>query len=67
MTIDKAINELEDGLRPLRGYLHKDYNAAIQLGIEALKRVQDMRKSPCTTADEYLPGEPVKQKEEEIK
>lgn len=57
MTIDKAIETLEFDLLPLSGFLHRDYNAAINLGIEALKRVKDMRISPCTTADEILPRE----------
>ncbi len=39
-------------LQPLRAF-----SEAVQLGIEALKRVRDMRISPCTTADEQLPGE----------
>ncbi len=30
---------------------------SIKLGVEALKRIRDMRLSPCTTADEILPGE----------
>ena len=34
-----------------------DRNAAIALGFEAMQRVQDMRISPCTTADEILLGE----------
>lgn len=33
------------------------FDKADRLSIEALKRVQDMRISPCTTADEILPGE----------
>ena|GEM_PF-5376874 len=32
-------------------------NEAAGLLIEAGKRVRDMRISPCTTADELLPGE----------
>ena len=35
----------------------RDANDALKLGIEALKRIQDMRISPCCTADEILPGE----------
>lgn len=55
---------LEDAIRV--GIIQNDHNPdytdaqrqqAHNLGIEALKRVQDMRISPCTTADELLPGE----------
>ena len=57
MNIEKAI-EIQT--------IHNDHNPdftdaerreAHQLGIEALKRVRDMRISPYTTADEQLPGE----------
>jgi len=37
MKLDKAIETLEDDLRGLFGYLHKDYEDALKLGIEALK------------------------------
>jgi len=57
MNSNKAINLLK-GIQ----YQEDDPNTpdirdAIKLGIEAIKRVQDMRISPCTTADELLPGE----------
>ncbi len=57
MKIDKAIGTLDRDLRPLFEFLHRDYYKALELGIEALKRVKDMRTSPCTTSDEILPGE----------
>lgn len=57
MKIDKATETLDRDLRPLFEFLHRDYNKALELGIEALKRVKDMRTSPCTNADEILPGE----------
>ena len=57
MTLDKAIFELEDGLRQLRGYLNKDYNDAIQLGIEALKKVKAVRDGREWVGINLLPGE----------
>ena len=57
MNVDKAIGILQrsasDGIP--RG--ETAFNDAVKLGIEALRRVEDMRVSPCTTADEILPGE----------
>ncbi len=57
MNLDKALEILTD----LRGrgpqFPPDDRRDAVKLGIEALKRVRDMRISPCTTADELLPGE----------
>ena len=57
MTIDEAILELQDGLRALRGYLNEDYNKAIDLGIEALKRCKGARKKAYFTTRTPLPGE----------
>ena len=57
MTIDEAIarlQQLNEGW-PLGN--KEPYFAALKLGIEALRRVEDMRIAPCTTADEMLPGE----------
>ena len=57
MTIDEAIERntnIQVGFLPLPR--HREWKA-VQLGIEALKRVKNMRTSPCTTADEVLPGE----------
>jgi len=57
MKLDKAIEiltaEREVATRTGRLELHD----ALQIAIGALKRCQDMRISPCTTADEVLPGE----------
>ena len=57
MTIDKAIEILNGPEPDIDGILNDDYKDAVKLGIEALKRVKDMRISPCTTSDEILPGE----------
>jgi len=57
MTIDEAIYELEDGLRGLKGYLHEDYNNALQLGIEALKFIQKLRGNEVISSSILLPGE----------
>ena len=61
MTIDKAIETLSFELLPLRGFLHKDYNQAIELGIEALKRIKRIRTAGIdelnTVSFVRLPGE----------
>jgi len=57
MTINKAIEILTIFIDPNVTKLDPDDLDAIKLGIEALKRIKDMRISPCTTADELLPGE----------
>lgn len=57
MTLEEAIEiierDLADTIMPHKQGVRK----AEKLLIEAGKRVQDMRISPCTTADEILPGE----------
>ena len=55
MRIDEAIEWL-DSLCMMDG-MEDEPLQALQLAIEALKRVKDMRTSPCTTPDELLPGE----------
>ena len=57
MKIEKAIEILE--LHERRAFFGSlgEIREAYQLGIEALKRLRDMRTSPCTTADECLTGE----------
>jgi len=57
MKIEKAIEILYQTRIPLKTATDHDTLDALMLGIEALKRVGDMRISPCTTADELLPGE----------
>lgn len=43
MTLDKAIKILEAGKPANDGFSHWDYDCAIKLGKEALKRVRDHR------------------------
>ena len=57
MKLEKAIVGLEDLLVNDPHFDPERRRKAIKLGIEALKRVSDMRISPCTTADEILLGE----------
>ncbi len=57
MTLEKAIEILNLAHAGVISIQSKDYQDAVKLGIEAMKRVEDMRISPCTTADEILPGE----------
>ena len=57
MILEEAItiNIIQNDHNP--NYTDAQRQQAHNLGIEALKRLQDMRISPCTTADEILPGE----------
>jgi len=57
MKIDKAIEILAQHQKGTDLLYLPDFSEATKLGIEALQRVNDMRTSPCTTADERLPGE----------
>ena len=57
MNIHKAIKNLTRGRQDAGMIPEKEFTQTINLAIEALKRVEDMRISPCTTADEILPGE----------
>ena len=57
ITLKEAIEITENFVKILPGSLSDKERAALRLGIEGLKRVKDMRISPCTTADEILPGE----------
>ncbi len=57
MKIRKAVGVLTDILTFVKPGDPPEEHEAIKLSIEALLRVEDMRISPCTTADEYLPGE----------
>lgn len=59
MKIEKAIETLDDDLRALRGYLHKDYNDALDLGIEALKEIQRLTKAQHCHRPMLLPGETI--------
>jgi hypothetical protein len=57
MILDEAIKINTDELAPMLVGKKIEWQEAFWLGIEALKRLQDMRTSPCTTADEILLGE----------
>jgi hypothetical protein len=57
MKIEKAIKNLKAGRKDAGMIPPKEFTATIDLAIEALQRIKDMRRSPCTTADELLPGE----------
>lgn len=57
MTLEEAINYLKEDLLVPGSVPKLEFQDAEQLGIEALKRIEDMRISPCTTADEILPDE----------
>ena len=57
MTIDEAMGILTTGSPSQENATFKMWEETTQLGFEAMKRVQDMRISPCTTADEILSGE----------
>ncbi len=57
MTINEAIKVLEMELRLANKQPETGTSGALKLGIDALERLRDMRISPCTTADEILPGE----------
>ena len=57
MNIDKTIEILQDIY--MKGYklTTKDHYAALKLGIEALKRVQDSRVQRLADFTNLLPGE----------
>ncbi len=57
MTIDEAIKVLLIDIANFGGPGTSRICQAEILAIQSLKRVVDMRTSPCTTADEILPGE----------
>ncbi|GAH98450.1 unnamed protein product, partial [marine sediment metagenome] len=56
MKIETAIEILSINAHEEGTYLPPAYILALKLGIEALRRVGDMRISPCTTPDEILQG-----------
>ncbi|KKN59532.1 hypothetical protein LCGC14_0541460 [marine sediment metagenome] len=57
MKIEKAIETLVIENRRPWNHSGSDLRGAVKLGLEALKRIRDMRISPCTTSDEILAGE----------
>lgn len=63
MTLEKAIELTQQDLDDPGSVDIMDLREAHLLCIEAMKRLQDMRISPCTTADETLPGEAIERLE----
>ena len=57
MTIDKAIEILEDYYNRLPRGVNDDYVDAIKLGIEALKSIKATREAYNETIWPLLPGE----------
>lgn len=57
MTIEKAIEILEDDLNYCVSGLTPDFLDAIKLGVEALKRHQVLTKHPYFQGLQPLPGE----------
>ncbi len=57
MTLERSIEILADYKMQSAFEAMPNFKNALKVGIEAMKRVGDMRISPCTTADELLPGE----------
>jgi hypothetical protein len=57
MKLDKAIEIKQKYQYILQDASFPELIEADNLSIEALKRLEDMRISPCTTSDEILPGE----------
>lgn len=57
MKIEKAIEILEDGLRFVEPGDSPDKPDAVQLGIEALKVIKELRHYPFPDGIVQLPGE----------
>lgn len=57
MTIDKAIEILELGVKISRHVMAPDIMSALKLGIEALKRLKLLREGGSGGYDSLLPGE----------
>jgi hypothetical protein len=57
MTIDEAIQTIQDEIGDLEYDLLIDFKAACQLGIEALKQLRDYRDFDPDLALHPLPGE----------
>ena len=57
MKLKKAIEIQTDYINDPISFSSIDLPDAMKLVIEAGKRLENMRLSPCTTADELLPGE----------
>jgi hypothetical protein len=57
MNIPKAIKTLEQMSELNLNFYSPDRRAALELGIEALKRVKDLRNIAGTSSSAPLPGE----------
>ena len=57
MTIEKAIEVLTLEVTTNLDSGAEDFNAAVKLGIEALKRIQECRPADYMIKEDYLPGE----------
>ncbi|MHB8084369.1 MAG: hypothetical protein ACYDHZ_00890 [Dehalococcoidia bacterium] len=60
MDITKAIEVLQKRVESPFVRSNQDTQDAIKIGIEALKRIQDCRRSIFTNVTSLLPGETVK-------
>ena len=57
MTIDEAIEIITLYLQHSEQWGHHNLDDALQLGVEALKRIKESRLLSCQVASEKLPGE----------
>jgi hypothetical protein len=57
MTINEAIKILKNQVVMPRVGMHSTKKEAIKLGIEALKRFQEIRRHPGFSYNSILPGE----------
>jgi len=57
ITLDKAIEILELNLKEAGAGMSEDCRAAVQLSIEADRRVLDQRLCPLRVLRQLLPGE----------
>lgn len=57
MTLNKAIEILQDLMTDLPQFSPDDRREAVMLGIEALKQIKESRFDPSTWEPRLLPGE----------
>lgn len=57
MKLSKAIEILELNYQAQPRSWYKDYFAALKMGIEAMKRIDDQRNGKVLPYDRWLPGE----------
>ena len=60
ITLDEAIRLLSKEVRPPAMLYETELDIAMKLGIEALRRVKNIRTYPKFRGDSILPGEGVK-------